>query len=310
MLTRGRLLCAQQGQAMIETLIVCLTVLVPLFLAIPLLGKYLDVRTAAVQSARYAAWERTVWYGGGAASSLGWFGANNRWKANAKSDDEIRSEIATRILSRNSVGNVSNDAFSSINDKSASGFRNGGTLPLWTARDGSPMLAEYGDVTGRVANQQSPGSMNRVLTPIANFAATLGPFTLEMNGRYKANIDLGVKQFKYESQGGDYAAQQNFSPSREKWVFSESSTLVANGWSAKGANGDSSGTGVKGQISGLTPTSLLKSSDCAGDDYLCKGLNIAQTILSIPFPEFNPDRKLQMGKIKPDIVPEDRLGNR
>jgi hypothetical protein len=50
------------GQAMTETLITAATVLVPLLLLIPLLGKYIDIKHATIQSARYQAWEYTVWY--------------------------------------------------------------------------------------------------------------------------------------------------------------------------------------------------------------------------------------------------------
>jgi Tfp pilus assembly protein PilV len=50
------------GQAMTETLITSAMVLVPLLLLIPLLGKYIDIKHATIQSARYQAWEYTVWY--------------------------------------------------------------------------------------------------------------------------------------------------------------------------------------------------------------------------------------------------------
>lgn len=50
------------GQAMTETLITAATVLVPLLLLIPLLGKFIDIKHATIQSARYQAWEYTVWY--------------------------------------------------------------------------------------------------------------------------------------------------------------------------------------------------------------------------------------------------------
>ena len=48
---------------MAEFVIVAVLVLVPLYLLIPVLGKYIDMKSAAVVGARYAAWERTVWLG-------------------------------------------------------------------------------------------------------------------------------------------------------------------------------------------------------------------------------------------------------
>ncbi len=52
----------QCGQAMTEFVIAAAFVLMPLFVFIPMLGKYIDFKHAAIQSARYQAWEYTVWY--------------------------------------------------------------------------------------------------------------------------------------------------------------------------------------------------------------------------------------------------------
>lgn len=55
----------QSGQAATEFIIASVFILVPIFLIIPLLGKYIDIRHAAIAQARYEAWEYTVWYGPG-----------------------------------------------------------------------------------------------------------------------------------------------------------------------------------------------------------------------------------------------------
>ena len=52
----------QRGQAMTEFVISATYVLVPLFIAVPLLAKYIDIKQASVQAARYEAWEYTAWY--------------------------------------------------------------------------------------------------------------------------------------------------------------------------------------------------------------------------------------------------------
>jgi len=52
----------QHGQAMTELNIVAAAVLVPLFLLVPIMGKYIDIKHTTVQSARYMAWERTAFY--------------------------------------------------------------------------------------------------------------------------------------------------------------------------------------------------------------------------------------------------------
>ena len=48
-----------RGQAMTELTVASAWILVPLFLLIPLLGKYIDLRHTAIQAARYATWERS-----------------------------------------------------------------------------------------------------------------------------------------------------------------------------------------------------------------------------------------------------------
>ncbi|HKJ65489.1 MAG TPA: hypothetical protein VJ969_08810 [Desulfopila sp.] len=53
----------EKGQAATEFTIAAAFVLVPLFLIVPLLGKYIDIRHAAIQHARFSAWEYTVWQG-------------------------------------------------------------------------------------------------------------------------------------------------------------------------------------------------------------------------------------------------------
>ncbi|MGZ5788897.1 MAG: hypothetical protein ACXWJF_05560 [Burkholderiaceae bacterium] len=265
---------------MVELIIVASLVLVPLFLAIPLLGKYLDIRSTAVQTARYAAWERTVWYGGDAASSLGWFGASNQWQANAKTDDQIRRELGVRQLSETT------DAFSN-SDRSASDFQNA-TKTLWQDRSGSKLLAKYSDIQNTVSSSQAPGTMNLILDPIANFASTLGPFTLEMDGEYTAKVTIKVKDFDTD----------HFLTKTSTKDFSEFNVLLANGWSANGPDGDDK-TSTKQQVKGLVPFSIFTAT-IAGVPVM----DFIQTAVSVFLPEAS---KLELGKIEPNNVPPDRL---
>jgi len=272
----------QSGQAMVELVIVAGFVLVPLFLAIPLLGKYLDVRSAAVQASRYAAWERTVWYGGDAATGMGWFGASKKWQANEKSDTQIRNELGVRQLSQTGTG----DAFSNA-DRSAGAFK-GDSKMLWQDRSGQKLLANYSDIQNNIGSSLAPGTLNVILDPIANFASTLGPFVLEMNGKYSATVNIKARDIDY-----DHFLFKNSTAN-----FSEHNVLLANGWNANGPD-DPAKTSVKQQVKGLTPTSIF--------DTEFGGVNIIDVLLnviSIAVPEVS---KLDLGKIEPDKVPPDRL---
>jgi len=273
-----------RGQAMVEMVIVSAFVLVPLFLAIPVLGKYLDMRAAAVQSARYAAWERTVWFGGASATAMGWGSHQNNWQANEKTDDQIRRELGVRLLSKTT------DAFSST-DRSASDFNNG--IPeMWHDRTGGALLASYDDIGNAVGNATAPGTMDKVLQPIVDLAATLGPFVLEMGGEYAANVTVNVKDFD----------RSNFQPLGTTMAFKETNVLLGNGWSAGGPD-DTTKTAVKQQVQGLLPTSIFDGNKKKTVKYITETI---QKIGSVFAPELSP-RKLEFGKIEQDLVPPDRL---
>lgn len=278
---------------MIELLIAATFVLVPLFLAIPLIGKYLDMRAAAVQTARYAAWERTVWYGGNAASTLGWLGASRSWQANAKSDNQIRNELGARLLSETDVG----DAFSST-DRDAGDFKHG-RKALWQDRNQQALLANYSDISSNVGNKDAPGTLNKIVKPIADLAATLGPFVLETKGEYVATVATDVREIDYD----------HFLAKNSTVRFRETNVLLANGWSAAGPEGkirpgSAAMTGVRQQVKGLVPTSLLSTdNEVLGVpimDYLLR-------TLSVFLPEVS---KLEPGKVEPDVIPPDRKGSK
>ncbi len=296
----------QAGQAMVETMIVCSTILVPLFLAVPVLAKYLDIRSHVVQAARYAAWERTVFFGGDSASEIGWFGFTNAWIANEKTDAQIKAEIGSRLLSRTSATST----FSS-SDSGSSDFRSGQRKALWQDRNGQSML-NYAQISGEVGQKCdpaggmvaamtgydcAPGTINRVLTPIASLAATLGPFTLEMGGKYTATVTVSPESYNPNSYLMSAAL------ARKPMV--ETAIVLGNGWTADGASADDK-TSVVQQVKGLTPLSLLAATvniPTIGDISL---LNVVQTVFSIWAPELST-RKLEIGKIAPDEVPEDRV---
>jgi len=52
----------QRGQALTEIVLILLLVLIPLFVFNWYLNAHYNARTTALSAARYAAWERTVWF--------------------------------------------------------------------------------------------------------------------------------------------------------------------------------------------------------------------------------------------------------
>lgn len=277
---------SQRGQAMVELLAVAAFVLVPLFFAMPMLGKYLDMRAAAVEAARYAAWERTVWFGG------------SDWTANRKGNDELGKEMKVRLWSQ-TVGAYTNE------DKKASAFR-GGARKLWTSPSGDDVLRPYAENTLRMNNKTAPGTFNALLDLIPGSsneaAADSGhsdwfdfPFKIDAKGRYGATVTMAVASV---SAGSD--ADPWLRHGATPWRFTESHEVLANGWGASQPSGDR--MSVQKMTSGLVPMALLTTGTMG------QVVNGLLDVLSFSgFYELN-SRSLQFGKIEPDEVPEDRLG--
>ena len=289
---------AQHGQAMVEALIASALVLVPLFLAIPVIAKYMDIKCYTVQAARYAAWERSVWFGGDAAAKMGIGNGGNKWKANAKSDDQIRQEIDSRLLY---------DSTSPFQSGSAT---TGNEKTFWHDRKGTSLLQNYDGNSNKVDNSTSPGLTSVLLSPLLTITSVVSNFTLDTKAEYTADVGLTVKQVAYNTgaglggckgssdcQGVDYLATGT------PMSFSEKDVLVANGWSANGPgslNDKSGRLTVYSQIRGLTPSSLLNPPNGAFRDVL----NVLKTLSTVLFPELST---LELGKIEVDKMPADRL---
>lgn len=268
------------GQAMVEFLITATLVLVPLFLIVPILGKYMDLKSTTIQAARYAAWERTVWFGG------------TNWESGAKDDPTIQREIQRRFFMDTATVKLQS------NDGGGTGTT-GAPKPLWKDRAGYPLLLPYNANVGQardLTNVDTPGLINDVLDPVVSAISAVGgilgtAFVLDMDSLYVSNVNVQtaltppIKQVLHTT--GDTGA---VTP-----LFSEKNVLIANGWSANGA------THVKKQTGGLTPTSFLQNPPVSDV------LTVIQYLAYLFAPELNPNHLKLGGEIKPDVVPDDRL---
>lgn len=110
---------AQRGQATVEFVVAAL-VMVPLFIVIPLLGKYLDLFQATEAASRYVAFE----------------GANRNSSNSWKSDAELGMEVRRRFFSASGAPVKTGDAAGDF-----IAHRN----PVWTDHAGRPLLAKFED---------------------------------------------------------------------------------------------------------------------------------------------------------------------
>jgi hypothetical protein len=244
----------------------------PVFLLIPLVGKYLDIRATAVQAARYVAWERTVWYGGASASVS--------WPANDKSDGTIQNELRQRLFSEGTAVATS--------DGGQTDWGGSGAKANWTNRDGSPLLADYGAVGESIANNDTPNIASDLLSLVVTVTDAIGSFTLETKGFYTGAVSVGVATLpiNFSLDGSSV-----FDPGAI--TMNESNTLLANGWSANGAGH------VKSQTQGLLITSVFAKDPVKTIFDIVKGAMAAASTQELWF--------LEVGKVEPDVVPPDRL---
>ena len=267
------------GQALVEFLIAATLVLIPLFLTVPLLGKYMDLKATSIQAARYAAWERTVWFG------------HADWAAAEKTDLMIQREIQQRFFSDTATVKLQST------DGNATGWGGTGPKPLWRDRAGNPMLVAYdSNVTQGVAKDDTPGLINDILDPVVSAISFVGgilgaAFVLDMDSQYTASVNVQTVQTRPIKQVLHTTADTGaVTP-----LFSEKNVLIANGWSANGA------AHVKKQTEGLTPTSFLQRSP------ISDVLTVIQYLAYVFAPELNPNHLKLGGEIQPDVVPDDRL---
>lgn len=110
---------AQRGQSTVEFVVAALALL-PLFIAVPLLGKYLDLFQASEAASRYVAFE-----GVARNSASSW-----------KTDAELSLEVRRRFFSTSGAPIKTGDA---AGDFAAD--RN----PIWTDHTGKPLIAKFED---------------------------------------------------------------------------------------------------------------------------------------------------------------------
>ncbi len=113
---------SQRGQATTEFAVLAL-VLVPLFIAVPLIGKYIDAMQAAEQASRYVAFEAAA------------RNTSNSWKTDA----ELAAEVRRRFFSTADAPVKTGDVVGEF-----AAFRN----PVWSDHTGKPLLDNFDTAVG------------------------------------------------------------------------------------------------------------------------------------------------------------------
>ena len=279
----------QNGQAIAEMIIASAFLLVPLFLLMTLLMKYVDMGVATQEAARFAAFQRTVYM--------------------PTADASLR-DAAPAVESKQDLQNMMQQLFfglaGGVNHQQTQNLNGYVAQPLWTdirhhamVNANSASLNTLSDSSSGLPQDVAGGA---VLGTLNQLGQTLGinlGFNLDYNGLMAAQVALtplnpsspiGFRNLATPSTLFEHLGL----------VFKGQDTVLADGWSAADPGN------VQTQVDGMVPTSLP----------LFTAIN---TVLSVAnfggssgiglFPDLNG---LQFGYVltnDPNEVPTDRLQN-
>ncbi len=284
------------GQALTEFLISASFVLVPLFLIVPVMGKYIDLQQTTVQAARYGAWEYTVHTAAKNDYASG-FDALRASELPVKSRARVEGEVLRRFYSDPRL------ALDTHSD-GTTGYRAAQANPFWTYHDGSPMLERPGSQAGGPEDTADRTGIGRgILRSIERIAelwkrliqatgTAAGFDAVNTRGRFRMAIDVPVA----EAPGYRVFAQASARPlflSPLDLHMRAQAAVTTDSWDAGGR------AHAAYQSRGLVPTVLLRRP-------MRPVQNLAALLLT---PELASD-KLIWGYMDTDRVPEQHLGGK
>lgn len=252
----------QRGQSMTEFVVAASFVMVPLFIIVPTVGKYIDMKQATVQAARYSSWEYTANYISLKDQPDG-FTAISRSQLPQKSSTVVANEARQRFFSKTDM------KISSTIDKG--GYDSGSRNPLWTFHNGLPMYIDKTNNSINVNGSDPTPEKFRVFGRVVGFIGTATGFignllqavglnvgfdaidpdrNISVDGLFTANFNIPVEE------APTYTALKT---ANKKPLFGSELDLVMTAKS--GILTESWGAGGKKQTvfqaGGLIPTSLL-----------------------------------------------------
>jgi hypothetical protein len=264
------------GQTLVEFLIVMLFVLLPLMLIVPVLAQMIALRQDTEVAARYAAWERTVWFRPGSPEAA--------FESEAARDDatiarfieqHVLADGRRGISSVVSADPVALDPFLLVSHR--------------RSLDQDYLLDEVTDGSGTYVTQDStetdpPGFATGFMDGVIGVVSGFSPrFNMNDQGYHRAEVSLALIDLSW--LGGAFASVD---PLR----YSRSNTLFAEPWNAGGA------AHAEYAVSGLVPMTLM-------DNSMVRNF---QNVMSFGAEEFSSS-SLRFGHTDIEPVPPHRLSN-
>jgi len=248
----------ESGQAMTEFLICASFALIPLFLGISLLGKYIDIKQTAIQAARYEAWEYTVWFADDNEPMTGFDAVTQ----------PIKSTTLTRNETRQRFFSNPGDEDSTLPITSTDNLTGWAANPLWVDHTGTAL---YAGVDGSDAylnsSEDTPtipviGDVMNTIFDVIDFAfsaigtlmsfvgSSVGFTAINTEGYANSNISMEVAvnpTFKRLDDTSKRISGLNYNTIN----FVSSAGVVTDAWNAGGVEH------TYNQAGGAVPTVLL-----------------------------------------------------
>ncbi len=178
----------QKGAVWSEFIVSASFLLIGFLLAIPLIAKVIDARQKTEMAARYATWERTVWF----QSVPGYFPNRSIGKSNAEVQNEMhhrifatKDEVLDSETQRTSTDNAEYDPFLNFFN------RTNETYELMLPPEGEEVVAlqQY--------DREAPGGMANALNQAAGLLTRFGDAPLNDKGFYQGEVTTSLKQFDW-----------------------------------------------------------------------------------------------------------------
>ncbi len=245
---------------MTEFQITAAYILVPLFLIVPLMAKYIDIKHAGIHAARYQAWEYTAWHHPGDEPDI----LDNY---NRRTPRKSRAETA-RESERLFFSGIDETDPVEIDDDSRRGWKEGERNPLWTDHAGNAL---YDGSTAPLASHLDTGetpvpgvsiagfNTGRVVSDISN----LFDVVFDTFGRLLDGISGGDAEFSAIHTKGYHTAHleipvMTFADAINVYEpgtllnFNSRAAVLSESWSAGGREH------THAQVAGAVPTTILK----------------------------------------------------
>jgi len=298
-----------QGQAATEFTVAASFVLVPLFLLIPLLGKYIDIKQASVQQARFEAWEYTAWYDTAEQNTDRMKTLHIEEKAGQAGLAGLRKFADTR-----DKGNLLFFSDITAPDYGSNNPPPFQLNPLWTDHHGETLFKQtslgFGDFGENSSPDPTGGLIDEFIHLISSVLKTFGKILklVGSNGDFNALNSKGyfTSTFQVDVRTSrevvpDLSNPAKLDPKKDKLTIKAKASVLARGWNAGSTANASS------ESQGLVPTSLLAKPS----EWFNKVVNGLQRVVNVAKHVMTIDIKLPHGPVfgymEDDLMPYEHL---